>query len=74
MIRVNRGERASMWCFTSDDGSGSSSHDVVADTSVIFSHPKVTQVLTYRSAYSQLLACHRLAAEIDYGTAPLSFI
>ena len=36
MIRANKGERASMWCFTSDVGSGSSSHDFVADASTIF--------------------------------------
>ena len=36
MIRAYRGERASMWCFTSDVGSGSSSHDIVADASAIF--------------------------------------
>ena len=36
MIRANKGERASMWCFTSDVGSGSSSHDFVADASAIF--------------------------------------
>ena len=73
MIRANKGERASMWCCSSDLGSGSSSHDIVADESAIFSHPRVTQVQAHRSAHSQLLACHRLAAEIDYGTAPLSF-
>ena len=74
MIRANKGERASMWCFTSDVGNGSSSHDFVADASAIFSHPRVTQVQTHRNAYSQLLACHRLVAEIDYGTATLSFL
>ena len=74
MIRAYRGERASMWCFTNDVGSGSSSYDIVADASAIFSHPRVTQVQTHRSAHSQLLACHRLVAEIDYGTAPLSFL
>ena len=36
IIRANRGERASMWCFTSDVCSGSSSHDFVADASGIF--------------------------------------
>ena len=36
MIRANKGERASMWCFTSDVGSGSGSHDFVADASAIF--------------------------------------
>ena len=35
MIRANRGDRASMWCFTSGVGSGSSSHDFVADASTI---------------------------------------
>ena len=45
-IRANRGERASVWCFTSDVGSGSSSHDFVADASALFSHPRVTQVQT----------------------------
>ena len=47
MIRANRGESASMWCFTSDVGSGSTSHDVfVADASSIFiPHPKVTRVV-----------------------------
>ena len=74
MIRANRGERASMRCFTSDVRSGSSSHDFVADASGIFTHPKVTQVQTHRSAYSQLLACRQLAAEINYDTAPLSFL
>ena len=53
MIRANKVERASMWCFTSDVGSGSSSHDFVADASAIFSHPRVTQVQTHRNAYSQ---------------------
>ena len=62
MILANKGERASMWCFTSDVGSGSSSHDFAADASAIFSHPGVTQVQTHRKAYSELLACHRLAA------------
>ena len=74
MIRTNKGERASMWCFTSEVGSGSSSHDFVADASAIFPHPRLTQVQTHRSAYSQLLACHRQAVEFDYGTAPLSFL
>ena len=71
MIRANKGERASMWCFTSDVGSGSSSHDFVADASAIFF---TSEVQTHRNAFSQLLACHRLAAEIDYGTATLSFL
>ena len=35
MIRANKGERASMLCFTSDVGSGSSSHDFVANARVI---------------------------------------
>ena len=50
MIRANKGEIASMWCFTNDVGSGSSSHDFVADESAIFSHPRVLQVQTHRSA------------------------
>ena len=69
-----RAKRASMWCFTSDVGSGSSSHDFVADASAIVSHQRLTQVQTSRSAYSQLLACHRQAVEIDYGTATLPFL
>ena len=36
MIRTSRGERASMCCLTIDVGSGSSSHDFVADASTIF--------------------------------------
>ena len=36
MIRASRGERASMCCLTIDVGSGSSSHDFVADASTIF--------------------------------------
>ena len=35
MIRVSRGERASMCCLTIDVGSGSSSHDFVANASTI---------------------------------------
>ena len=38
IIRANKGETASMWCFTSDVDSGSSSHDFVADASAIFFH------------------------------------
>ena len=38
MIRASRGERASMCCLTIDVGSGSSSHDFVADVSTIFFH------------------------------------
>ena len=72
MIRASRGERASMCCLTIDVGSGSSSHDFVADASTIFSHPKVTHARTRRSAHPQLLACRQLAAEIDSGTALLS--
>ena len=72
MIRASRGERASMCCLTIDVGSWSSSHDFVADASTIFSHPKVTQVRTRRSAHTQLLAYRQLAAEIDSGTALLS--
>ena len=49
VIRANKGERASMWCFTCDVGSGSSSHDFVEDASAIFSHPRVTQVQTHRT-------------------------
>ena len=37
MIQANRGERASMWRFTNDVGSGSSSHDFGADDSAISS-------------------------------------
>ena len=40
MMRANRGERASMGCFTSDVGSESSSHDFVADDSIIFFTPE----------------------------------
>ena len=37
-IRANKGESASMSCLTSDVGSGSSSHDFVADANALFSH------------------------------------
>ena len=69
MIRASRGEKASMCCLTIDVGSGSSSHDFVADAST---HQKVTHARTRRSAHPQLLACRQLAAEIDSGTALLS--
>ena len=72
MIRASRGERASMCCLTIDVGSGSNSHDFVADASTIFSHQKVTHARTRRNAHPQLLACRQLAAEIDSDTALLS--
>ena len=52
MIRANKAERASMWRFTSNVGSGSSSHDFMADASANFTHPKATQVQTHQRAYS----------------------
>ena len=38
MIRANRGERASMWCLSSDVGSGSGSHDFLWQIRVLFFH------------------------------------
>ena len=60
MIRANKGERASMWCFASDVGSGSSSHNFVADARAVF--------------FTSEDDAGSSTSEIDYGTAPLSFL